>query len=300
MIGCKINTMEIEIFDKSWFKNSKTLKKVVSKYSSGVTSGGVTIIGGSKLFHGAPLMALKAAARIVSMVYFGSPDDDKGVAEKLKSSLFNFIWVPFEDVGSYISKSDAILIGPGMMRSHVNEHGFVCDDEGVKTRNFALNLLTKYSEARWVIDGGALQVLSVNELPKNSMISPNRKEFVMLFGEEMEEDYGMRAEQIFRLANKYDLVILTKDEISIVSDGKRTVKIFGGNEGLIKGATGDLIAGILVGFMAKDDPLFSACAASYLTKKAAEKLAETRGLMFNTDDVADAVPEIYGEVMKNL
>jgi len=37
-----------------------------------------------------------------------------------------------------------------------------------------------------------------------------------------------------------------------------------------------------------------------LTKKAAEKLAETRGLMFNTDDVADAVPEIYGEVMKNL
>jgi len=41
-------------------------------------------------------------------------------------------------------------------------------------------------------------------------------------------------------------------------------------------------------------------AASYLTKKAAEKLAEVRGFMFNADDLVDVVPEIYGEVVSNL
>lgn len=260
----------------------------------------MTIIGGSELFHGAPLMALKAASRIVSMVYFSSPDNDKELADKLKASLFNFIWVPYGEVESYIAKSEAVLIGPGMMRSHVNEHGFVCDSQGIKTREFTLDLFKKNPDSRWVVDGGALQVISVAELPKGAMISPNKKEFLMLFGEEMETDIDKRAEQILRLATKHDLTILTKDEISLVSDGNRTVKILGGNEGLVKGTTGDLIAGILVGFMAKDDPLFSACAASYLTKKAAEKLAETRGLMFNTDDVVDKVPEIYGEVVKGI
>ena len=290
--------MKIELFDKSWLKTSKTLKSVGSKYSGqSPTGGGVTIIGGSELFHGAPLMALKAASRIVSMVYFSTPDEDKEIANKLKTSLFNFIWVPYGDVESYIAKSEAVLIGPGMMRSHVNEHGFVCDDQGKKTRNLTLNLFRKSPDSCWVVDGGALQVISVDELPKKAMISPNKKEFLMLFGEEMETDIDKRAEQIWRMAKKHDLTILTKDEISLVSDGVRTVKILGGNEGLVKGTTGDLIAGILVGFMAKDDPLFSACAASYLTKKAAERLAETRGLMFNTDDVVDKVPEIYGEIM---
>ena len=293
--------MEIEVFDKSWFKTSKTLKSVGSKYSGqSPTGGGVTIIGGSELFHGAPLMALKAASRIVSMVYFSTPDEDKEIANKLKTSLFNFIWVPYGDVESYIAKSEAILIGPGMMRSHVNEHGFVCDDQGKKTRDLTLNLFRKNPDSRWVVDGGSLQVIKLKELPKKAMISPNKKEFLMLFGEEMETDIDKRAEQIWRMAKKYELTILTKDEISLVSDGVRTVKILGGNEGLVKGTTGDLIAGILVGFMAKDDPLFSACAASYLTKKAAERLAETRGLMFNTDDVVDKVPEIYGEIVNSL
>lgn len=293
--------MKIEVFDKTWFRSSLTLKNIGSKYKSGtVTGGGVTIVGGSKLFHGAPLMALKAASRIVSMVYFSTPEEDKETADLLKSSLFNFIWVPFGDIGNYINKSEAVLIGPGMMRSHISEHGFVCDDEGEKTRDLTLQLFSGYPNSRWVVDGGALQVVSAEELPKGTVISPNRKEFLMLFGREMESNYDNRAVQVCELAKKYNLTILTKDEVSIASDGMRTVTIAGGNEGLVKGATGDLIAGILVGFLAKDDPLFSACAASYLTKKAAEKLSETRGLMFNSDDVAEKVPEIYGEVVASL
>ncbi|KKT40754.1 hypothetical protein A3K29_00385 [Candidatus Collierbacteria bacterium RIFOXYB2_FULL_46_14] len=291
--------MNIETFDRGWFKNSKTLRGGSSKYSKGVTGGGVTIVGGSKLFHGAPLIALKAASRIVSMVYFASPEEDKGIAEKIKASLLNFIWVPYGEAGRYAAKSEAALVGPGMMRSHVSEHGFVCDSEGEQTRQVSISLFKECPDQKWVIDGGTLQVVSVNELPRGAVISPNKKEFEMLFGEEMKNNLEERAVQIHGLANKYGLVILTKDEISIVSDGVRTVKILGGNEGLVKGCTGDLIAGLIVGFLAKDDGIFACAVASYLTKKAAEKLAEKRGFMFNSDDLVDVIPEIYGEIVRN-
>ena len=265
-----------------------------------MTGGGVTIIGGSKLFHGAPLIALKAASRIVSMVYFASPDEDREVAERIKSSLLNFIWVPYTDVVRYVAKSESVLIGPGMMRSHISEHGFVCDSEGEQTRQLSTSLFKECPDQKWVVDGGTLQVTKLGELPNGAVVSPNKREFVMLFGEEMKDGPEERAEQIFRLAKEHGLVILTKDEVSMVSDGVRVVKIHGGNEGLVKGCTGDLIAGIIVGFLAKDTGLFAAAAASYLTKKAAEKLAEKRGWMFNADDVVDTVPEIYGEIVHGL
>ena len=184
-----------------------------------------------------------------------------------------------------------------MMRSHISEHGFVCDSEGQETRRLSVGLFKECPEQRWVVDGGTLQIINVNELPLGAVVSPNKKEFSMLFGEEMKDDLGERAEQIFRLAKEHNLVILTKDDVSMVSDGIRTVRILGGNEGLVKGCTGDLIAGIIVGFLAKDDGLFAAAAASYLTKKAAEKLAVNRGFMFNADDLVDVVPEIYGEII---
>lgn len=289
--------MNIETFDPSWFKESKTLRGGSSKYTKGVTGGGVTIVGGSKLFHGAPLIALKAVSRIVSMVYFSSPEEDRGIAEKIKSSLLNFIWVPYSDVDRYVAKSEAALVGPGMMRSHISEHGFVCDMEGEQTRRISISLFKACPNQKWVVDGGTLQVTKVSELPGGAVVSPNKKEFMMLFGEEMNNNLDERAEQIFRLAKEHNLVILTKDDVSMVSDGVRVVRVTGGNEGLVKGCTGDLIAGLIVGFLAKDDGLFAAAAASYLTKKAAERLAEKRGFMFNADDLVDMVPEVYGETV---
>lgn len=288
--------MNIEVFDKNWFKESKTLRQIAGKH----VSGQVTIIGGSKLFHGAPIMALKGASRIAGMVYFSTPHDDKGVADKIKSMLSSFVWVPYDEIGNYIAKSDSVLIGPGMMRSHIKEQNFVCDSEGEKTKKICMDFFEKYPEKKWVVDGGALQTVEVGNLPKGSIITPNGKEFEMLFGQKMEDDLDKRCEQIYNLAGKYNLVILTKDEVSAVSDGKRVIKIFGGNDGLIKGGVGDTIAGVIVGFLAKDDPLFSVAAASYLVKKAGEKLASKNGFMFNADDLVNMVPEAYGEVIKDV
>ena len=73
--------------------NSTSLKDLVlpSGNSSKGQNGQITIIGGSKLFHGAPLLALTTASRFVDMVYFTSPEPSLGeVAEKIKSSQLPF------------------------------------------------------------------------------------------------------------------------------------------------------------------------------------------------------------------
>src|SRR3989337_2382472 len=97
-------------------KQLKNLYKP-DRESSGGQNGQVTIIGGSSLFHGAPLLSLKVASRLVDIVYFATPEKSVGmVAEKLKSKLLSFIWVPWQEAEDYVAKSDSVLIGPGFMR----------------------------------------------------------------------------------------------------------------------------------------------------------------------------------------
>jgi len=285
--------MEAKIFNEETFKECKTFRDIGDKYSAGQ----ITIIGGSKLFHGAPILALKGASRMVSMTYFSSPEEDKEVAEKIKATLASFVWVPRDEIENYIAKSEAILIGPGLMRSHMKESRFVCDTEGEKTRKLSVELFKKFPEKKWVVDGGTLQVVAVEDIPKGAVVTPNQKEFEMLFGEKQIEKLEERAEQIFNLAKKWNLTILTKDDVSIASNGKEVWKVEKGNSGLIKGGMGDVIAGLTIGLMAKNEPLFAVCAASFLVKKAANKLAARQGYMFNADDLVDTIPEVYKEIV---
>lgn len=284
--------MAIKFTREDLFK-VKTFQEVKDKYSGGQ----VTIVGGSRLFHGAPILALKAASRMVSMVYFASPSEDEAVVSQIKSGLGSFVWVPREEVETYIEKSEAVLIGPGLMRSHESEKDFVCDDEGLRTRELTVGLMEKFPDKKWLVDGGSLQVISIADLPKGSAVTPNHKEFEMLFGEALKNNLEDRIIQVENLARDYRLVILTKDAVSVASDGETTYVIEGGSEGLIKGGVGDVIAGMVLGFMAKNTALFSLAAATLVIKRAAELLEQERGLMFNADDLVEAVPRAYKELM---
>ncbi len=288
--------MKIEKFEENWFLDSKTFKDTKSKFSGGQ----VVIVGGSSLFHGAPIMALKACSRIVGMVYFASSKEDEGTANLIKSQLQAFVWIPEDDIDGYIEKSDAVLIGPGMMRSHVKEHGFVCDDEGHKTRELTLGLFKKHPNKKWIVDGGALQVIKADELPKGSIVTPNSKEFEMVFGIPQPADMEERAKVICEVARKYGIVILTKDETSLVSDGDRVVAIEGGSDGLVKGGVGDVTAGLVLGYLAKDNQLEACAYASHLVKVAGKKLMKERSLMFSAQDLAEVIPSVYGELVERL
>lgn len=283
--------MKIEKFDASWLKKLWRPMDAVGKFEGGQ----VTIVGGSSLFHGAPILALKVASRLVSMVYFATPEVDRGVVEEIKAQLGSFIWIPRDELGDYVVKSDAVLIGPGMMRNHKEKDGSVCDDIGRETRDLTLALFEKFPQKKWVVDGGSLQVINASEIPAGSVITPNKKEYRMLFDEDLKDNQDERIEQLLDTARKYKLIILAKDVVSIATNGNEVILIEGGNAGLIKGGTGDVLAGLTVGFLAKNEPFLAVSAAQYLVKKAAESLANRVGLMYNADDLADEVSLVWNE-----
>lgn len=266
--------------------------------SNGEDNGQVTIIGGSKLFHGAPIFALRAASRIVDMVFFASPEPSIGdVASQIKALLSSFIWVPWSDVENYVAKSDAILIGPGFMRfsseSQSEETRIACDAECQITKTITRTLLEKFSDKKWVIDAGSLQTMEPEWIPQNAILTPNMHEFEMLFETRVKDSERERVKEVEKMAKKYKCTIVLKSATAIVSDGARTVLVKGGNAGLTKGGTGDTLAGLTAALLSKNDPFLAAASAVFILKKTAEELEKIVGVNFNADDLAENIASTF-------
>ena len=250
-------------------------------------NGQITIIGGSTLFHGAPLLALMTASRIVDMTFFSSPEPSLGeIANDLKSKLFSFIWVPWEEVDDYVEKSDVALIGPGFMRyrteknENINPEG--SDAASEFTREVTYRMLDKFPDKKWVIDAGALQVITKDRIPKNAILTPNTKEYKSLFGDM----------EIVTASKVYDCTIVLKDITDTVCSKGESVVVDGGNAGMAKGGTGDTMAGLVASLFAKNDPFLAATAASFINKKAADELFKIQGPFFNAEDLANTIPKV--------
>lgn len=271
------------------------LKKLFTpeKSSYGEENGQVTIIGGSKLFHGAPIFPLIVASRIVDMVFFATPEESVGkVAESIKAKLMSFIWAPWEEAEEYVEKSDAVLIGPGFLRfrSEKVPHGerlHVCDEACLLTKEITEKFLKKFPLKKWVIDAGSLQTMNPNWIPENAIVTPNKHEYEILFGQLPPRE----------AAKKYKCIIVLKGPKTFVYSKDDEAEVNGGNPGLTKGGTGDTQAGLTVALLAKNDPFLAAASAAFIIKKTADELYKKVGTNFNADDLAQKIPEVFNKLL---
>ncbi len=275
--------------------NKEELKKlyIPAKTSHKGQNGKLTIIGGSHLFHGASLWALKVASRIVDMVFYSSTAENNELTEKLKGELYDFIAVPREKVEEYIEESDALLIGPGLAR----EEGRGENEES--TKSLTERLLKKFPTKKWVIDAGSLQMMEaewLKELNGNVIITPHQKEFEKLFdvtSNKLVSD--MLPNNLLPIAKEYNCVILLKGPTDIVCSSTECVEITGGNEGMTKGGTGDVLAGLVAALSCKNDLFLAAKTASFINKKAGDSLYKKVGPYFNASDLADEIPKVMAQ-----
>jgi hydroxyethylthiazole kinase-like uncharacterized protein yjeF len=266
----------------------QVLKKLYSPASASHKgqNGKVLIIAGSHLFHAASLWPLTVASRIVDMVFYASVPENNELVAKAKEAFRDGIVIPRSDIDAYIKEADCILIGPGMPRQEGQVEG---DDN---TKELTESLLAKYPEKKWVVDGGSLQVISPDILPKTAIITPHHREFEMLFGKPVSE------EAVVEMAQKYGVTILAKGVEDIVSSPTQTVKISGGNPGMTKGGTGDVLAGLVAALYAQNDDAFLvASAASYINKKAGESLSQKVGIYFNASDLTSEIPQVMKDLL---
>jgi len=246
-------------------------------------NGKVMVIAGSTLFHAAALWALEAASRIVDMVYFSSVTKNNELVKQAKSEFRNGIIIPRSKIEDYMKEADSVLIGPGLPRPEGQEPE---DDD---TRELTRQLLQKFSDKRWVIDGGSLQTIEPEWIPEGAIITPHTREFETLF------KLRVKVDLVSQQAKKYNCTIVLKGESDIICSPDNCVTISGGNAGMTKGGTGDVLAGVAVGLYAKNDAWLSACAASFFNKRASERLFKTKGYWYNTSDLVDALPVVMKE-----
>lgn len=238
-------------------------------------NGKLLIIGGSHLFHAASLWALTVASRIVDLVHYSSVPENNEMVARAKQEFRNGIVVPRDSVDAYIEEDDCILIGPGMTRDH-------------ETEELTHTLLTKHPKKQWVIDAGALQMLHLEDLPEHAILTPHHREFDLL---KRNMQNANLEDQVKIFAKEYKCIVLLKGERDIACSLMGECQVIeGGNAGMTKGGTGDVLAGLIAALVCKNDPFLATIAGSYINKQAGDALYQNIGPFFNATDLANEVP----------
>ncbi|MEO8581593.1 MAG: NAD(P)H-hydrate dehydratase [Patescibacteria group bacterium] len=238
-------------------------------------NGKVMVIGGSELFHAASQWSLLVVSRMVDMVFYSSVPENNDLIKESKEHFHNGIVVPRENVEDYIQEADVVLIGPGMVRN----------DE---TEKITTHLLSKYPNEKWVIDAGALQMIDPKLFTNKTIITPHHQEYAWLL-----EKVGRKNTEGYPFAELSEHpTILLKGKVDEVFNAEQKILVEGGNEGMTKGGTGDVLAGLVAGLYAfTDNPFAAAVVASYVNKHAGDELYKTVGPFFNSTDLANQIPK---------
>ena len=231
-------------------------------------------------------------SKIVDLVHFTSPAEENNelVRMKIKEGFWNGIVVPYKNIEEYITEDDCVLIGPGMPR----EDGLMENEK--PTKEIVDDLLIRYQNNRWVVDGGALQEIDPKLLNNKTIITPHRREWEMLAGP-LPKNENEIGKKLVQFSNDHGgVTILLKGKRDYVCRESECFYIDGGNPGMTKGGTGDVLAGLVAALYCKNDALLTVKVASMVTKKAGERLAEKAGNYFNASDLVKIIPEVLGEL----
>lgn len=249
-------------------------------------NGKLFIIGGSSLFHSALVWSAETASYFADMVHISSTPDNNEILFSLKKKWQNGIVVPISDREHYVREDDVTLIGTGMMREEL---------EGQEGKILIKHLFDMFPDKKWVIDAGALQIMDKEWLrgfKTKPVLTPHQKEFQTLFGEDIlslpRED---KIKKVTKTAKEYRVILLVKCGYDIVSDGEKTIIIDGGNAGLTKGGTGDILASLAACFFTKHEGVQSAVLSSFLLKQTADELFKEKKYWFNNSDIISSLPK---------
>lgn len=240
-------------------------------------NGKLLIIGGSELFHAASKWSLDVASRLVDMVFYSSVPSNNELIKIAKTNFWNGIIIEREHITDYLEEADCVLIGPGMTRTP-------------DTAQLVNSLLQQFPAKKWVIDAGALQMVQPNLFSEQVIITPHQGEL-----ERVLEKLPKTKTNPLKKLLQTGVTVLLKGQTDHIYQAETQLEITGGNPGMTKGGTGDVLAGLVAGLYATNEALTAAVIASYVNKKTGDELYKTVGPFFNSTDLAAKVPAVLWE-----
>lgn len=254
-------------------------------------NGVVLVVGGSWLYHGAPFLVSMAAMRSgVDLVYTAVPEKISTPIRSLSPSL---IVLPLPDykltsksidrMNKVIDNVSAAAIGPGLAKG--------CEKGIIKL----VKLLVE-RDIGVVLDATALfSDILLYVAGRNVVLTPHAGEFRRLFGFEAGDTLEQRVENVQKASASHRVAVLLKGHVDVVSDGSEVVvnKKNPLSAAMTVGGTGDVLTGMVAGFMAKKVPGFNAAVAAAITNgQAGTAAAEKKGLHITPEDVIAEIPTV--------
>lgn len=244
-------TLQEEVHTNSYLIEEKDMKQLLPKrsvHSNKGNYGKVLCVGGSLGMSGAISLASKAALKCgCGLMTCAIP---KCIHEIVAKNVLESMSVVLEDKDGHICAASkdtlskkmndftCILIGCGIGRSEDIKEIVECLYD---------------SEVPLIIDADGLFALKGTlRNRKNTILTPHLKEFATLMDVDVKDVVEHTMYYVDEFCKKYkDITLVLKSETTIIAqDIKRYINTYG-NNGLAKGGSGDVLAGMITGFYAQ-------------------------------------------------
>ena len=263
--------------------------------------GRLLVVGGSGTFSGAPTLAALAAYRAGTDLVFVAAPEKTAIAISAISPNLITVKLPGETFApshisllrDQIAKATAVALGPGL--------GFTARSSSGVTRTLAL--IRQYKKPL-LLDADALRALKVVRkrlFYGPTVLTPHGGEFQSLCGKSPSRDLNARITEVKSFAAKSGAVVLLKGHTDVISDGDRVRLNDTGNPGMTVGGTGDVLSGIVAGFMAQGvDPFRAAAVGAFVSGAAGDFAEEELGDHLVPTDVIKFIPKVLTDPMRHM
>jgi NAD(P)H-hydrate epimerase len=264
-------------------------------------NGHVLVAAGSSTMTGAAyLCALGALRAGAGLVTVAAPAAVRSViARRLPEAMTQAV----RDIGEYVRRRTitTLAVGPGL-------------GVGASQKALVLDLIRK--KLPMVLDADALNNLSAGKkhpspLPSpfkgegkrslgegwsHPIITPHPGELARLLGKSTREIQKDRTKIAAETSRMLKVICVLKGHQTIISDGARTFVNTTGNQAMATGGMGDVLTGVIAGFLAQGlSPIDAACAGVYLHGLAGDLArVSDRGLL--ASEVAAQIPHALKKI----
>jgi ADP-dependent NAD(P)H-hydrate dehydratase len=257
-------------------------------------NGTVLITGGSRFYHGAPVLATMSALRSgADLVYTAVP---RSIITAVRSFSPAIIALPLPDDKLTVGSTNRLV---AMLPKHADAAAI---GMGMSLEPEALSALVrklKQTGTKILLDASALIPQILEEISNTgSIVTPHAGEYKRLFGTEPGTTKEEMTSNVHRLAKEHGITIVLKGWVNIISDGEQLAAVKRSTPAMTVGGTGDVLSGVSAGLLARMKPFDAALVAIYVNGLAGNLAFKRAGLHIIATDLIDTLPAVMKQFDK--
>lgn len=268
------------------------------KFSHKGNYGHGLLVAGSFGMGGAAVLAAKAALRAGLGL----------LTVHIPKKLYNILQLSIPEAICSIDSSETVF--SGVDREQLDRYRAVAVGPGIGKAPetvHALSDLIKDCSSPMILDADALNIISkerglFKSIPENSILTPHPKEFSRIIGKQIVSREEAIKLQIELSINKKVIVILKGANSSISTPGGELWVNSAGNPGMATAGSGDVLTGIILGFLTQGySAKQAALAGVYIHSVAGDIAASYKGeISLIASDIVNYLGEGFINITSSL